>query len=188
MSDSAKKDQFLVLKYLYDRLTSSDDRYCTIPTILKNSGIDASNQYILALTDDLEASGYAITRQAYSMRGGRLFQITAAGVDLIESGGRPSNVDSATWTGKFNLSVYQIAQIRSKLTEIRAVVESSKMTNSQRANALAIVQSVEMLIETPDPLWPIIMRLLRSPILGNITGVTGLVYVIVQTLLEAASS
>jgi hypothetical protein len=140
------------------------------------------------LTDDLETSGYVITRQAYQMSGGRLFQITAAGTDLIDSGRAPNNVDSAAWTGKFELSAHQVREVRAILAKIRGAIETAKLSNSQKANALALVEAAETLVETPDPLWPEIMRLLRSPILGNVTGVAGLVFALVQILLAAARS
>ena len=184
----AVTDQEKVLKYLYDRLQGGDTRYCTIPTIRKNSGVAGSNQYVLTLTDDLEISGYIITRQAYQMSGGRLFQITAAGVDLIETGAASISVQSFAWTGRLDISEGRKADIREKLSQIREIVEASKLTNSQRCNALAVIDATEMLVETPDPLWPDIMRLLRSPVLANLQGTAGLILGIISIIISAASS
>ena len=187
MSTEAATDQQKILKYLYDRLAGGNDRYCTIPTIRKNTDVGGSNQYVLTLTDDLEIGGYIVTRQAYQMSGGRLFQITAAGIDFIESGKRIVSVQSAAWTGRLDISETRKAEIREKLAEIRIVIEQSRLSNSQRANALAVIEATEKLVETPDPLWPEIMRLLRSPVLGNLNGVASIVLAIIGIILTAAT-
>ena len=186
MSEQAKSDQHRVLRYLYDRLASGDERFCTIPTILKNSGIDGSNQYVLALTDDLETAGLIITRQAYQMKGGRLFQITAAGIDQIDSGGQ-LKVDTSAWTGRIDVTEARKAEIRDRLVQIKQVILEARLPNSKHANAMALIEATEKLLETPDPLWPEIMRLLRSPVLANITGITGLTWGIISTILMAAN-
>lgn len=185
---SARRDQITILKYLHHRLAGGDTRYCTIPTIRKNTGLEKPNQYILSLTDDLESAGLVITRQAYQMSGGRLFQITAAGFDAVEQADIPVSVDSAAWTGRFNLSEHQKSEIRRILREMRVVIESAKLSNARTANAMALIESAEKLIETPDPLWPEIMRLLRSPALAGVTGIAGLLMAIVQIVMAAASS
>jgi len=185
---SARGDQIIILEYLHHRLASGDARYCTIPTIKKNTGLEKPNQYILALTDDLEASGLIITRQAYQMSGGRLFQITAAGFDAVQRGDIPARVDSAAWTGRFNLSEHQKTEIRRILREMRGVIETASLSNARTANAMALLESAEKLIETPDPLWPEIMRLLRSPTLAGVTGTASFLMAIVQIVIAAASS
>jgi DNA-binding PadR family transcriptional regulator len=185
---SAIADQQAVLQYLYRRLASGETRYCTIATIRKATGLNPSNQYILALTDDLEAAGLVITRQAYQISGGRLFQITAAGFDAVQKGEIPARADSATWTGRFHLSEHQKSEIRRILVEMRFIITSAKLSNARTANAMALIESAEKLIETPDPLWPEIMRLLRSPTLAGVTGIAGLVLAIAQILMAAASS
>ncbi|BCH20412.1 hypothetical protein [Mesorhizobium sp. L-8-3] len=185
---SARSDQLAILQYLHRRLASGDTRYCTIPTIRKNTGLEKPNQYMLALTDDLESAGLVITRQAYQISGGRLFQITAAGFDAVQKGDIPVRVDSAAWTGRFNLSEHQKSEIRRILREMRVVIESAKLSNARTANAMALIESAEKLIETPDPLWPEIMRLLRSPTLAGVTGIAGLLMAIVQIVMAAASS
>lgn len=185
---SARNDQLSVLQYLYRRLASGDTRYCTIATIRKNTGLTSSNQYLLALTDDLESAGMVITRQAYQVSGGRLFQITAAGFDAVEEGNIPLRVDSAAWTGRFDLSEYQKTEIRRILNEMRMIIESAKLSNARTANAMALIESAEKLIETPDPLWPEIMRLLRSPTLAGVAGIASLLMAIVQIVMAAASS
>jgi DNA-binding PadR family transcriptional regulator len=185
---SAASDQKQILQYLYNRLAGGDVRYCTIPTIRKNTEVEASNQYILALTDDLESNGLVITRQAYQISGGRLFQITASGIDAIDNNKLPVLADSAAWTGRFYLSDNQKGQIRQILHQMRAVVSGAKLSNARTANAMALIEAVEKLVETPDPLWPEIMRLLRSPTLAGIAGIAGLVLSVVQILMAAASS
>lgn len=185
---SATSDQSAILRYLHRRLANGDSRYCTIATIKKNSGLENSNQYLLALTDDLESAGLVITRQAYQMSGGRLFQITAAGFDAVESGNIPVRINSAAWTGRFDLSENQKSEIRRILREMRVIIETSRLSNARTANAMALIESAEKLVETPDPLWPEIMRLLRSPTLSGITGIAGLLMAFVQIVMAAAGS
>lgn len=100
----------------------------------------------------------------------------------------PVRVDSAAWTGRFELSEFQKSEIRRILGEMRRVIESAKLSNARTANAMALIESAEILIETPDPLWPEIMRILRSPTLANITGIASLLIVIVQIVIAAAGS
>ncbi len=184
---SAQSDQREIIEYLYRRLAGGDTRYCTIVTIKKNTGLEYANQYMLALTDDLESARLIITRQAYQMSGGRLFQITAKGYDAVESGDIPVSIDSAAWTGRFELSEHQRSELRRILSEIRTVIETARLSNARTANAMALIESAELLIETPDPLWPEIMRLLRSPTLAGITGIAGLLIAFVQIVMAAAS-
>lgn len=142
---------------------------------------------MLALTDDLETAGLITTRQAYQMSGGRLFQITAAGFDAIEHGTLPITADSTAWTGRFDLSENQKVEIRRILKEIKISIELAKLSNARTANAMALIESAEKLIETPDPLWPEIMRLLRSPTLAGITGIASLLIALVQIVMASAS-
>ena len=176
----------MILEYLNRRISTGDTRYCTIPTIRKNTGIERSNQYVLALTDDLEISGLIVTRQAYQMSGGRLFQITAKGMEAARRRELPEVVNSASWTGRFDLTEGQKVQIREILAELKDEISSAKLSNAKTANAMALVESVEKLIDTPDPLWPEIMRLLRSPTLSGIASIAGLIALIVQILMSAA--
>lgn len=168
-------------------MVSGDARYCTIPTIRKMTGIEGSNQYFLALTDDLESCGLIITRQMYQIAGGRLFQITAAGLDAVQTGKQIATFDSSAWTGRFHLSETQKLEIRRLLIEMRSIITVARLSNVRTANALALVESVEKLVETPDPLWPEIMRLLRSPTIAGVTGIAGLILAIVQILMAAVA-
>jgi hypothetical protein len=187
MAVQATTDQFRILRYLHDRIVQGEARYCSVPTIRKYTGLEAPNQYILVLTDDLEIQGLINTRQNYQMKGGRLFQITPAGLDFVRNGG--SNVvSSAAWTGRIDISDAKKDAIRAHLIDIRRAIEAAKLPNSKHANAIAVIEATEKLLETPDPLWPEIMRLLRSPVLGNVLGVAGLVWAIVTTINQAASN
>ncbi len=98
------------------------------------------------------------------------------------------HAESVAWTGKFELSPYQVRQIRTLLERIRDAITAAKLPNSQTANAVALVEAAERLIDTPDPLWPEIVRLLRSPTLAGIVGVAGLVMALAQILLSVATS
>lgn len=182
----AKSDQYSILRYLSRRLAIGDTRYCTIPTIRKNTGIEHGNQYVLALTDDLEMAGLIITRQAYQISGGRLFQITAAGMEAVSKGELPTTLDSAAWTGRYCLSEYQKNEVLRILREMRLAIGVAKLSNSRTANAMALIDAAETLVETPDPLWPEIMRLLRSPTFAGVTGVASLLITLVQIVMSAA--
>jgi hypothetical protein len=186
VSNTAVDHQRAILRYLYDRMAQGETRYCTWPTIRKNTDLNGSTQYLAALADDLETSGLIITRQAYKMSGGRLLQITARGIDLIENDAGPIRVESSAWTGEYNLTVQQKAEVSRLLREIRREIDQSRLSNAKKANALALVSAAEILVEAPDPQWPEIMRLLRSPTLGNIVGIAGFIYAIVQTLISAS--
>lgn len=52
---------------------------------------------------------------------------------------------------------------------------------------MELIESAEKLVETQDPLWPEIMRLLRSPTLAGVTGIAGLLMAFVQIVMVAAS-
>lgn len=184
---SAIDDQRELLRFLYDRTFSSSSRFCTLPTIRKNTSLaEYKDQYLRGLADDLETAGLIITRQAYKASGQRFFQISARGIDVIESGEAPVLVDSTRWTGRYNLTVAQKEEIARLLREIRREIDGSRLSNVKKANALALVSAAESLVEAPDPQWPEVMRLLRSPILGNMMGVAGLIFGIVQIMMAAA--
>ncbi|MEA3016982.1 MAG: hypothetical protein QOI38_1704 [Sphingomonadales bacterium] len=110
---------------------------------------------------------------------------TAESFRVLSDLPRSIRIDSANWTGRFQLSISQKMQITGILTEIRSIVEIVEFSNSQRANALALIEAAERLAETSDPQWPEIVMLLKSPILASITGIAGLVLSIGQILLSA---
>ncbi|WP_189338361.1 hypothetical protein [Sphingobium sp. SCG-1] len=139
------------------------------------------------MTDDLETSGFIITRQFYQISGGRLFQATARGVDLVK-GDQTITVDSAQWTGRHKVSEAQRIAISALLLDLRREIESSKLSNTKKANALALVDAAQTLVDAPDPPWPEVMRLLRSPSLGNILAVAGFIFSIVQILVASTGS
>ena len=184
MSDAAS-DQNAILRYLSSRISHGNSRFCTIPTILKNADIDRSNQYILTLMDELEMSGLVITRQAYRLSGGNLFQITGKGLDFVDQGKRIS-ANSSSWTGRIDVSVAKKAQIQKNLREIRSMIDKAKMTNTERCNVLALVGALDSLIEAPDPPWSEILRLLRNPTLQGVLAIGGLLLSIIGLILPAA--
>ncbi|WP_188907948.1 hypothetical protein [Aureimonas endophytica] len=124
----------------------------------------------------------------YQIKGGRLFQITAAGIDAAQTGSIPGAIDSAVWTGRYDLSSQQRAELKQLLQEMRSVVSSAKLSNARTANAMALIDAAELLVDTPDPLWPEIMRLLRSPTLAGVVGIAGLLLSVVQILMAAAGN
>ncbi|MEM9311448.1 MAG: hypothetical protein AAGA34_08370 [Pseudomonadota bacterium] len=182
---SAAEDQDSILRYLATRFGYGNQRFCTIPTILKNTGIEASNQYVLALMDELEMSGLVMTRQAYRVSGGNVFQITGKGIDFVRNGKR-TVANSASWTGRIDVSEAKKAMIKKHLREIRTEIDKSKMTNAKRCNILAIVGAIETLIEAPDPPWAEILRLVRNPTLQGVLALAGILVSIVGLILPAA--
>jgi predicted transcriptional regulator len=179
---SASSQQDAILRYLSTRFSYGDSRFCTIPTILKNTGIDASNQYILTLMDELEMSGLIMTRQAYSMKGGNLFQITGKGLDFISQGKKLTS-DSSAWTGRIDVSIARKMQIQKRLVEIRRVIDEAQMSNAARCNVLAVVGAIDSLVEAPDPPWAEILRLIRNPTLQGVLAIAGLLLTIIGLIL-----
>ncbi|MBN8810694.1 MULTISPECIES: hypothetical protein [unclassified Sphingomonas] len=184
---SAIEDQRALLKFLYERVFNSPHRFCTLTTLSDGTQLSHDSlEYLRGLADDLETAGLIITRQNYRASGQRLLQISARGIDAVESNSIPVVVDSSRWTGRYNLTVAQREGVHRLLGEIRAEIDGSKLSNTRKANALALISAAETLVEAPDPQWPEVMRLLRSPLLGNIAGVAGLVLAIAQIMLAAA--
>ena len=135
--------------------------------------------------DELEMSGLVMTRQAYQMRGGNLFQITGKGIDFVQSGGK-IYANSASWTGRIDVSEVKKTQIQKHLVEIRQIVDEAKMTNTQKCNVLAVVGAIETLVQAPDPPWAEVLRLIRSPTVQGITGIAALLLAILALIIPVS--
>ncbi len=186
VSTEAATDQQRILRFLYDRLAGGDARYCTIPTIRKTRTSAGPISTYSPLPMILRSAGTS-SPASLSNVWWPLVSNHCGRNRLHRIRKRIVSVQSAAWTGRLDLSETRKAEIRAKLVEIRQIIEQSRLSNAQRANALAIIDATETLVETPDPLWPEIMRLLRSPVLSNLNGVASLVLAIVGIILTAAS-
>ena len=184
MSDAAAH-QDSILRHLASRFSYGNSRFCTIPTILKNTDIEASNQYILTLMDELEMSGLVMTRQAYRLSGGNVFQITGKGLDFIQQG-RKISANSNAWTGRIEVSTAKKVQITKHLSEIRTTIEKAKMSNTERCNVLAVLGAIDSLVEAPDPPWAEVLRLVRSPTLQGVLAISSMLLALLGLILPAA--
>ncbi|MEA3018212.1 MAG: hypothetical protein QOI38_2934 [Sphingomonadales bacterium] len=90
-----------------------------------------------------------------------------------------SIIRSESWTGRYTVSESNKVRVCQILAEMRREIEALQLSNSERANALAAVSAIETLAEAPDPAWALILRILRSPILGNVTALAALVVSII---------
>lgn len=88
-------------------------------------------------------------------------------------------IDSRSWTGLYTVSDADRDKIASYILEIKQKIDSSNLSNSQKAEALAIISAAEKLAESPNPWWEMIVKLLSSPILANITSVAALATAII---------
>jgi hypothetical protein len=154
-------------------------------TLRKGKGIKENNQFVLALTDDLEQHGLVTTRQNYRVAGGRLFQITARGIEAVERGQPLPTTASSKWTGLAEVSESKKEEIRVLIRQVRAEVEREVTNNRKRANALALVDAVDALVDAPDPRWQQVVRLLRDPALLGIGTIASLVLGIISILMAA---
>lgn len=82
---------------------------------------------------------------------------------------------SESWTGRYTVSEPDKVRIREALIEMRRTIESLPLTNSERSNAIAALDAIESLAEAADPAWALILKILRSPVLGNVTALVALV-------------
>lgn len=89
--------------------------------------------------------------------------------------------DSSSWTGRYQPTSGQIKEIRDLMVRVRAEVENANLTNAQRSNALALLNSTETLMDAPDPEWSLILSILSSPILANITSLAALVVALIKS-------
>jgi hypothetical protein len=161
---SAGEHQREILLFLRRRLDADyTQRFCTLKTIATALGLARATQYLRTIVDDLEIAGLINTRQAYQASGQRLVQISAKGIDLVDEGNGVRDIESAKWTGRYEVGPIAKEKILDSLRELRLQIEGSDLPNAQKANALAVVKSCELLAEAPDPAWPMIVRLLRSP-------------------------
>jgi DNA-binding PadR family transcriptional regulator len=154
-------------------------------TIRKGKSIQENNQFVLALTDDLEQHGLITTRQNYRVAGGRLFQVTARGIEAAERGQPLPTAASSKWTGLTDVSESKREEIKVLVQQIRLDVEKEISNNRKRANALALVDAVEALVDAPDPAWPEIIRLLRNPTIQGIGMIASLVIGIISIVMAA---
>jgi hypothetical protein len=167
-NETALDDQRSILRFLAERVDQGSERYCTLRTLRNGAGLSGTDSYLRAIIDDLEIAGYVNTRQAYKAEGGRFFQISAKGFDLVESGEDPvsgSSLAGGAWKrlpSNFVLSEGK----RDRLTTALAVAESKLdelgASNTERAQARAYIVAAQALTSAPDPspdlIWEILNR------------------------------
>ncbi len=90
-------------------------------------------------------------------------------------------VNSAAWTGLYVVSVESTAKIQLLISEMKAEIETLDLDNSAKSNALAAIKALEALTEAPDPPWALIIKILQSPILANITAIAALIVTMVKS-------
>ncbi len=93
---------------------------------------------------------------------------------------RTSAVNSAAWTGLYVVSVENTIKIQLLISEMKAEIETLDLDNSAKSNALAAIKALEALTEAPDPPWALIIKILQSPILANITAIAALIVTMVK--------
>ena len=91
-----------------------------------------------------------------------------------------SVVNSAAWTGLYVVSVENTVKIQLLISEMKAEIETLDLDNSAKSNALAAIKALEALTEAPDPPWALIIRILQSPILANITAIAALIVTMIK--------
>jgi hypothetical protein len=101
----------------------------------------------------------------------------------IENDFPETRFDSAAWTGVERRIASQpglVEEICRKVNEIDRLIETSGLTNAERAKAKAISGALKQLIESPEPEWKAIVALLRSPTLSNVVGLAALVQLVLK--------
>jgi hypothetical protein len=89
-------------------------------------------------------------------------------------------IRSDLWTGRYSVPEPKRVEIRVTLKRMREEIEASSFSNVEKANALAAISAIEALEEAPDPAWAIIVRLLQSPVLANLTALAALIVSIIK--------
>lgn len=90
-------------------------------------------------------------------------------------------IDSSKWTGVYEVSESKFTEIRSLFVEIAKEIEQSQLSNTQRANAKALMAAAENLIDAPDPHWQLILQILSSPVLANISALAAIAISLIKS-------
>ena len=155
---SAADDRTVVLKFLYDRLTSGDRRYVTARTIINKTGIVENREYLYTLTDNLIQRGYVSAKNGgTNPANGRHFQITPEGVDFVERTG--VELDSREWTGRsqiFEIDEKRQAEIVDQICHLRSVIDKAPLSNVERSQAIAYTSAALLMAEAPEPAWHLV--------------------------------
>jgi hypothetical protein len=94
-------------------------------------------------------------------------------------------INSSTWTGiseRAARSPQIIAAVTKHVSEIDKLVESLDLNNVERARLKAITNSLQTLVESPEPEWKAIVALLQSPTLSAILGLAGIVQLTLKVI------
>jgi len=97
-----------------------------------------------------------------------------------ETSGDAISISSSDWTGRYEVSDNDKIVVETHLKAIEAEIEVSKLTNSKKAEARADIRAAQNLLESPNPAWAIIVKLLSSPILANVTAIAALAVAVIK--------
>jgi hypothetical protein len=89
-------------------------------------------------------------------------------------------IDSSSWTGNFVVSPEIQAKIGTMVVQMRDEISNLELPNSQKSNALAAVDAIAILADAPDPPWALIMKILQSPVLANLTAIAALIITMIK--------
>ena len=89
-------------------------------------------------------------------------------------------IHSSAWTGGYEVSAEHRARLIEVIEEMRVEVQQLDLSNADRSNALAAIDAIAALADAPDAGWQIILRILHSPILANVTALAALAVSIIK--------
>ena len=91
--------------------------------------------------------------------------------------------NSINWTGieeRGNSDPEILEKTRGAIYEIKILIERTKLTNVEKARAIAIANALQALIESPEPEWKAILLLLSSPALNNVMAMANILLLVFQ--------
>jgi hypothetical protein len=89
-------------------------------------------------------------------------------------------IHSASWTGHYSVSGADQLKIEKIFVEMRAEIGRLEMSNAERSNALAALSAAEALMSAADPAWSLIMKILGSPVLGNVAAMAAVIITLIK--------
>ena len=91
--------------------------------------------------------------------------------------------NSMNWTGveeRGKSDPEILEKTRGAIYEIKILIERTKLTNVEKARAVAIANALQALIESPEPEWKAILLLLSSPALNNVMAMANILLFVFQ--------
>ena len=153
--------------------------------------IDGSNKMIEAVFDvnrQSKAMGvktedpYPIINSYFDLGDSWLHDMAIALRDRSEDAPEKNpTVHSSSWTGRYVVSQEERERVCNLLKDLEASVEESELSNTERANAMALVKAAQALTDAPDPFWSVVLQILSSPVLANFTSIAALIVAIIKS-------